>query len=341
MQDKYWHGRPTFVTGASGLMGGWLVKALLDRGADVIVLRRDRVPTSMKVVDGFERRVTTVSGSIEDFALLRRSFAEYSIDTVFHLAGQPLVGVAKKRPIDTLEINIRGTWNVLEAARVAGVGGVVVASSDKAYGSSDRLPYVESHPLQGRYPYDVSKSCADLISQMYAATYRLPVCIARCANLFGGGDLNFNRVIPGVIQATLRGERFLIRSDGNFVRDFVYVEDAAEAYVLMAEELRNRPELAGQAFNVGLEVQLSVLELVHTVLRLMGRTDLKPTILNEASSETRQQYMLSSKIRKVLRWEPKYDMEAGLLKTVEWYQEYFDSIAPFPAGVASAAASAS
>ncbi len=242
-KNGFWSGRSTLVTGASGLLGGWLVKELVEEGADVVALIRDSAPKSMLFRDGWINRINIVHGGLQDTALLRRAMSEYSVDTVFHLAAQTIVGVAKVDPVTTLKANVQGTWNVLEAARQTHVKQIVVASSDKAYGASDELPYREDHPLRGRYPYDVSKSCADLISTMYAATYGLPVVIARCANLFGGGDLNFSRTIPGVILAALQGERFLIRSDGKFVRDFLYVKDAATAYMGLAEKLADNRAL--------------------------------------------------------------------------------------------------
>jgi CDP-glucose 4,6-dehydratase len=320
---KFWQGRTTFVTGATGLMGGWLVKQLLAEGAEVVALVRDRVPQSMLVREGVLDQCTVVNGSLADDKLLRRALSEYSVDTVFHLAAQPLVGVAKVDPVGTLEANIQGTWNLLEAARLSpATRQIIVASSDKAYGTSDRLPYTESHPLEGRYPYDVSKSCADLISTMYATTYGLPVSVVRCANLYGGGDLNFSRTIPGVIQSTLKGEQFVIRSDGKFVRDFLYVKDAALGYMFVAERLAANPALIGEAFNLSLEVKLTVLDVVNDVLRLMGRTDLEPVILNQASAEIREQYMLCGKARQMLGWNPHYTFEEGLRETIAWYEAF-------------------
>jgi CDP-glucose 4,6-dehydratase len=282
------------------------------------------------------RKATVVNGCLEDLPLLRRALNEYSVQTVFHLAAQPLVGVAKADPVSTFEANIRGTWNVLEAARQARVAQTVVASSDKAYGCSQDLPYAESHPLRGIYPYDVSKSCADLISTMYARTYDLPVAVMRCANLFGGGDLNFSRTVPGVIQATLREERFRIRSDGKPVRDFLYVKDAATAYLTVAEGLARRPELAGEAFNFSLSARLTVLDIVGMVLRLMGRPDLEPVIENRASAEIPEQYMDCSKARRLFGWQPRYGMDEALRETIDWYAGYFG--APAPPAILSAGA---
>ena len=294
----------------------------------------------MLVRDGWIERVTAVQGALEDLALLRRTMAEYSVETVFHLGAQAIVGVAKVDPLGTLEANIKGTWNVLEAARHNKVKHIVVASSDKAYGSSRDLPYREDHPLRGEYPYDVSKSCTDLISTMYATTYGLPVAIARCANLFGGGDLNWSRTIPGVIAAALRSERFLIRSDGLFVRDFLYVKDAVSAYLRLAEALEQNPSLRGEAFNFSLEVRLTVLELVQKVLAMMGREDLEPIVQNIASAEIREQYMTVEKAGRMLGWMPTYTLEAGLKETIEWYRGHIGRAEAILVGSSHAAAAA-
>lgn len=322
---SFWKHKTVFVTGATGLMGSWLVKALLHEGADVVALVRDQAPRSMLIREGLISRIAVVNGDLESLSTMRRAIAEYQPHTVFHLAAQPLVQVAKLDPVGTLRANVAGTWNVLEACRLAGKSNIVVASSDKAYGANPTLPYLETHPLQGRYPYDVSKSCADLITQMYAATYGLKTAIARCGNLFGGGDLNFSRTIPGVIQATLAGERFVIRSDGKFVRDFLYVKDAAQSYLTLGERLAvpesgAAPSISGEAFNFGLGLRLTVLDIVAMVLRLMGRSDLEPIIQNNASAEIREQYLDASKARKILTWEPKYNMESALEETIAWYK---------------------
>jgi CDP-glucose 4,6-dehydratase len=317
--QNFWRGRSVLVTGATGLVGGWLVKELLELGADVVALVRDITPRSLLARESLFSQIVTVNGSLGDLPGIHRILSEYSVQTVFHLAAQTIVGVAKNDPVNTLEANVRGTWNILEAARVAKVGQVVVASSDKAYGSSDHLPYLETHPLQGRYPYDCSKSCTDLISAMYAATYGVPVGIARCGNIFGGGDLNFSRMIPDLIRTTLKGERFVIRSDGKFVRDFLFVKDAAGAYLCLAENLNRDRSLAGEAFNFSLELRHTVLDIVHTILEVMGRPDLTPIIQNAASNEIREQFMVCDKAREMLGWKPRFTLEEGLRETIEWY----------------------
>jgi CDP-glucose 4,6-dehydratase len=320
---SYWQGKRVFVTGATGLMGGWLVKALMREGADIVALVRDQAPKSMVVREGLIEQIAIVPGDLESLPTMQRAIAEYEPHTVFHLAAQPLVQVAKRDPVGTLRANVMGTWNVLEACRLAGKSNVVVASSDKAYGATENLPYLETHPLQGRYPYDVSQSCTDLIAQMYAATYGTKTAIARCGNLFGGGDLNFSRTLPGLIQATLANEPFVIRSDGKFVRDFLYVKDAAECYLTLGERLAEDDSIAGEAFNFSLGERLTVLEIVHMTLKIMGRTDLKPVIQNVATSEIREQYLDASKAHERLGWKPAYGMEEAIRETVEWYREHF------------------
>jgi CDP-glucose 4,6-dehydratase len=318
----FWSDRPVFVTGGTGLLGGWLVNELLQRGARVVVLVRDGVPRSMLAREAMSQ-IDTVQGSIGDLDLLRRVLAEYEVVTVFHLAAQALVGVAKQDPVGTLESNVRGTWNVLDAARQCpGVKQIIVASSDKAYGASDRLPYTETHPLEARYPYDTSKACAELIARMYADSYRVLVGITRCGNLFGGGDLNFSRTVPGAIRATLMNERFVIRSDGRFVRDFIYVRDAVEGYLRLAECLAEDESLSGEAFNFSLEVKITVMDLVARILKLMGRDDLPPVMLNIASHEIREQYMVATKARARLGWSPRYGLDDGLRETIEWYRRF-------------------
>jgi CDP-glucose 4,6-dehydratase len=318
----FWRDRSVFVTGCTGLLGSWLVEELVQRGANVTGLVRDLVPRSKLHQDGFDRKINVVRGAVEDLPVLERALAEYEVDTVFHLAAQTIVGVANSEPISTFETNIKGTWNVLEAARRVGrISRVVVASSDKAYGDQDILPYDEETPLQGEHPYDVSKSCTDLISLTYHKSYRLPVCVTRCGNFYGGGDLNFNRLVPDTIRSTLRGKPVTIRSDGSFIRDYFYVRDGALAYLHLAE-LMDKPEVVGEAFNFSNEIQVSVLEMVRKILSLMGKPHLEPVILNQANNEIKHQYLSAEKARELLDWTPTYTLEQGLAETIEWYKNF-------------------
>jgi CDP-glucose 4,6-dehydratase len=321
----FWTDRPTFVTGATGLVGGWLVKRLIAAGADVVCLVRDSVPQSEFVRTGLAQRVRVVEGDIRDQALVERVLGEYEVDTVIHLAAQTIVGIANRNPVSTFESNIAGTWTVLEACRRSPVARqIIVASSDKAYGDQVTLPYDEEMPLQGRHPYDVSKSCADLIAHAYAVTYDLPVAITRCGNFFGGGDLNWNRLVPGTIRSILRGQRPVIRSNGRFVRDYFYVEDGAAAYMLLAEQLASRPDLRGQAYNFANEQPVTVLELVRRILSVMG-SSLEPDVLNEATNEIQEQYLSAERARKLLAWVPGYTFDEGLTRTAAWYRDFFSS----------------
>jgi CDP-glucose 4,6-dehydratase len=318
----FWRDRPTFVTGATGLLGGWLVRRLIEAGADVVCLVRDWVPRSELLSGPVANRVRLVRGDVRDQSLIERALGEYEIDVVFHLAAQTIVGVANRNPVSTFESNIGGTWSVLEACRRSPkLGGVVIASSDKAYGDQPQLPYNETTPLEGRHPYDVSKSCADLIAHSYAVTYELPVVITRCGNFYGGGDLNWNRLVPGTIRSVLRGDRPVIRSDGTLVRDYFYVEDGADAYIQLAEALRTRPELKGEAFNFSNELQLTVLDVTRRILGFMG-SKLEPVILGEASNEILHQYLSAAKARRVLGWSARFTLEDGLARTIQWYREW-------------------
>lgn len=324
INHAFWRDRPTFVTGASGLVGSWLVRRLVEAGADVVCLVRDWVPQSELVRSGWLERVKIVRGDIREREILERALGEYEITTVIHLAAQTIVTIANRNPVSTFETNIAGTWNLLEACRRSPkVGQIVVASSDKAYGDQETLPYDENTPLQGQHPYDVSKSAADLISATYAKTYGLPVAITRCGNFYGGGDLNWNRIVPGTIRSILRGQRPVIRSDGEYIRDYFYVEDGAAAYMLLAEQLAARPELKGQAFNFSNEIQVTVREIVKKILRLMD-SPLDPEIRNEASNEIRHQYLSAEKARAMLGWGPLFTLDQGLEKTIEWYKEFLN-----------------
>src|SRR5579883_29083 len=318
----FWQDRPTLVTGGTGLVGGWVVRRLLRAQADVVCLVRDWVPESEFVRGGLLQQVKTVRGDVCDQTLLERVCGEYEIDTVIHLAAQTIVPVANRNPVATFESNIAGTWALLEACRRSPrVRQIVCASSDKAYGEAEKLPYDESTPLCGRHPYDVSKSCADLIAQAYATTYGLPIAITRCGNFYGGGDLNWNRIVPGTIRSVLRGERPVIRSDGQYVRDYFYVEDGAAAYMLLAEQLHCRPELHGLAFNFSNEAEVTVLGLVQRILRAMD-SPVEPEILNEASHEIRRQFLSASRARTMLRWSPLFSLDEGLERTISWYREF-------------------
>jgi CDP-glucose 4,6-dehydratase len=311
------------VTGATGLVGGWLVKQLVASGADVVALVRDWVPRSELIADRLIEQVSMVRGDVRDQKTIERALGEYEVATVLHLAAQTTVGVANRNPVSTLDTNIRGTWALLEACRRSPtVQQIVIASSDKAYGDQEALPYKEDAPVMGRHPYDVSKSCADLLAQMYAKSYGLPVCVTRCGNFFGGGDLNWNRLVPGTIRSVIRGERPVIRSDGHFTRDYLYVEDGARAYLLLAEQLAARPALGGEAFNFSYEHRMTVLELVTRILDVMG-SNLEPDIRNETSNEIRNQYLDAAKARTMLGWSPAFTLEAGLRATVDSYKRYF------------------
>ncbi len=320
----FWRDRPTLVTGATGLLGGWLVRRLLDLEADVICLIRDWVPQSELVSARLIDRTKVVRGDIRDQAMLERTLGEYEVDSVIHLAAQTIVGIANRNPVSTYETNIGGTWALLEACRRSPtIRQIAIASSDKAYGSHDQLPYDEEAALQGRHPYDVSKSAADLIAQSYATTFGLPVVITRCGNFYGGGDLNWNRVVPGTIRSVLRGQRPVIRSDGKYVRDYFYVEDGAATYTLLVERLAQDRALQGESFNFSNETPTTVLALVEKILQAMG-SDLEPEIRNEAVNEIREQYLSAAKARRMLQWKPEFSLDQGLRRTIDWYRAMFE-----------------
>jgi CDP-glucose 4,6-dehydratase len=323
MKQNPWWRRRVFVTGCTGLVGAWLTDWLVAQGADVVGLVRDWVPGSNFYRLGLERCVVTVRGNLEDYDLIERALNEYEIEIVFHLGAQAIVGIANHNPRSTFSSNVAGTWNMLEAARHAKyVKAVVLASSDKAYGPHQTLPYRETTPLVGRHPYDVSKSCADLIAQCYWATYKLPVAITRCGNFYGGGDLNFNRIVPGTIRSIIDGQRPVIRSDGTLIRDYFYIKDAVQAYAFLAERLLEA-HAGGEAYNFSNEIQLTVRELVMLVCELAGRPDLEPIVQSNAPNEIPHQYLSADKARTELGWKPAYTLREGLLETIAWYREYF------------------
>jgi CDP-glucose 4,6-dehydratase len=322
MNASFWRDRPVLVTGCTGLLGSWLTQTLVEAKADVVGLIRDDVPQSQLARSGTLRSIRVARGDVTDYATMERVLNEYEVDTVLHLAAQTIVGIANRAPLSTFETNIRGTWTTLEAARRSPtVTRILVASSDKAYGTQPVLPYTEDMPLQGEHPYDVSKSAADLIAQTYAKTYGMPIAVTRCANLYGGGDLNWNRLIPGTIRSALQGQAPVIRSDGTFVRDYLYVRDAVRAYLMLAQELDN-PEIHGQAFNCSTDEPLSVLEMTQLILKLSPHPNLEPIVLDEVKNEIKDQYLNSAKLHDVLGWKPAWSREAAMMETMAWYAQY-------------------
>jgi CDP-glucose 4,6-dehydratase len=325
LNRDFWRDRPTLVTGATGLVGGWLVKYLLSAGADVVCLVRDHVPQSMLFRDRLIDSVKVARGDVRDQSCLERVLGEFEIDSVFHLAAQTIVGIANRNPVSTFESNIQGTWALMEACRRSPkVQQIVVASSDKAYGDQEQLPYDENTPLQGTHPYDVSKSCADLIAKTYAVSYGSPVAITRCGNFYGGGDLNWNRIIPGTIRSILRNESPVIRSDGKFIRDYFYVEDGAYAYMTLAEKLAGNESLRGEAFNFSNEIQVTVLQLVDKIIKQMN-SSLQPDVRNEASNEIIHQYLNADKAKALLNWKPQFTLDEAIIQTITWYDNFLNS----------------
>lgn len=317
-----WKNTTVFVTGCTGLLGSWMCKELINRRASVVGLIRDWVPESVLINDRYIDKMNIVRGDVTDFYTVERVMNEYEVDTVFHLAAQTIVEIANRNPLSTFETNIKGTWNVLEASRrVPTVKKIIIASSDKAYGDQPVLPYHETTPLQGSHPYDVSKSCADLIAKTYHTTYGTPVCITRCGNFYGGGDLNFNRLVPGTIRALVNDEQPVIRSDGSYIRDYFYVEDAVHAYLHLAEKM-NDANIHGEAFNFSNELQITVLELVKKIISLLGKKNVQPRVLGTARNEIIHQSLSAEKARKMLNWAPKYTLDEGLKKTIDWYKNF-------------------
>ncbi len=319
---KAWSGRRVLVTGATGLIGSWLVRRLKSYGAHTVALVQDDDPQAEFFRSGTGARTRIVSGALEDYAAIERAIQREETDTVFHLGAQTLVGSARRAPMATFETNIRGSYHVLEACRRSAgvVSRVIVASSDKAYGAQPVLPYTEDTPLQGSDPYSVSKSCTDLLAQTYAATYALPVTIARCGNVYGGGDLNWSRIVPGTIRSLLEAKRPILRSDGTYLRDYVYVEDVVDGYLALAEHIpSSRP---GEAFNISTEEALTVRDLVCRIQRLMHAENLEPDVLGTATGEIHDQHLSAAKARNELGWTPRFGLERGLAETISWYRCY-------------------
>ncbi len=318
--NSFWRERRVLVTGATGIVGSWLVRELLGQGANVAALVRDADPQSELLRSGDIQRCTVFNGVVEDFWTLERAISLHEAEYVFHLAAQTIVGVAQRNPFSTFEANVRGTYNLLEACRLHAplVRGVVVASSDKAYGEVDALPYVETMPLKGRQPYEVSKSCTDLIASSYCHSYGMPVTIARCGNIYGGGDLNWSRIVPGTIRSLIHGERPILRSDGASRRDYIYVKDVAHAYMLLGERSADSV-VRGEAFTFRDESPLTVIEIVNAIRRLMG-SDLEPDVRNTARGEIRDQHLSAAKARDRLNWRVTYDRDDALGETIAWYR---------------------
>ena len=327
MSENFWLGKKVLITGATGLVGSWIAKRLYEEGACVVALVRDWNPQSALISSGLIQRIQVINAEIASFGCLERAINKHEVDTVFHLAAQTIVGAAMRNPLETFESNIRGTYNLLEACRqhLCLIKRIVIASSDKAYGTSPTLPYLEEMPLAGKHPYDVSKSCADLLAQTYAHSFHLPLAIARCGNIYGGGDLNWSRIIPGTIRSLLEGKQPIIRSNGKMTRDYLFVQDVVEGYLKLAENMENK-EVKGSAFNFGPTQPYTVLEIVHILGRLMERTDLKPIILNQVRAEIKDQYLLAEKAERVLNWKVQFSLEEGLKQTIAWYEIFLGKL---------------
>ena len=317
-----WKNRNVFVTGADGFIGAWLVKRLVEEQANVIVLIRDLKGQATYKLLNLENKVTQVQGDLADYNLMARVMNEYSIDTCFHLAAQALVQIANRSPLSTFESNIRGTWNILETCRnTKTIKRIIAASSDKAYGAQKNLPYTEDSPLLGLYPYDASKACSDILARSYAVSYDLPVAVTRNANTYGGGDLNFSRIIPDAICCILQGKEFLVRSDGTPEREYIYVEDAVDGYLSLAEAV-DKKNIRGQAFNFGTGDVINVVSLFRKIAKLCARPKAKMKILGAAKHEIDRQYLSAEKAAKVLKWKSRHDLDAGLKQTIKWYKKY-------------------
>ena len=329
MVGNFWKNRSVLVTGATGLVGGWLVKELLKRESRVTALILDSEPTSELFRSGDINRINVINGNLDTFEDVSRAVSQSEAKTIIHLGAQTIVGTALTDPINTFKANIQGTWNVLEAARQirSGVSSIVVASSDKAYGTSEQLPYTEDQPLKGDGPYDVSKSCTDLIAQTYGKTFGLPLTIARCGNIYGGGDLNWSRIVPGTLRDIALGQVTELRSDGSFTRDYVHVLDIVDAYLCLAEATE-KLEINGQAFNFSRHEPLSALDIHKAVYAACNHEYVAPKILNSAKSEIKDQHLDSQKAEKILNWTSKVPLSEGLSMTADWYTHYFSKNKP-------------
>ena len=316
-RKTYWKNRKVLITGHEGFLGSWLAKVLLSYGVKIVGI--DKVKNRpISILNGLRKNITSIKGDVVSLSLVKKIIEKYKPQTIFHLAAEAIVVEANKNPVKTFKSNIEGTWNILEASRDKKfIETIIIASSDKAYRESNKLPYKEDAPLRGNYPYEVSKSCADLLAYTYFYTYNLPVCITRCGNTFGPGDFHFSRIVPDAIRSAFQNKTLLIRSDGKFTRDYVYVEDIINGYIMLAEKLQ-KLKLEGKAFNFSNEKPLSVIELVEKIYQIVNK---KPTyqILGKAKYEIKHQYLSSKRAREILGWKPKYSLEEGLKKTINWY----------------------
>jgi len=318
--NTYWSDKRVLVTGASGMVGSWLTRWLSESGAYTVAFIADTDPQSELIRSGIINKINVINGRLENYDDIERAINNHEVDSIFHLGAQPIVGAADRAPRHTFESNIQGTWNLLDACRTLTplVKRIVVASSDKAYGTQSVLPYTEDMSMNGDHPYEVSKSCTDLISTTYARTYGTPVTIARCGNIYGGGDLNWNRIIPGTFRALLRGEQPILRSDGTFIRDYLHVDDVVSAYLALGEN-SDKPEFAGHAFNFSDESPLTVMQIFSAICEAAGKPNTKPVVLNEATGEIKDQYLDSTKAREVLGWHARVSLQDGLKKSFSWY----------------------
>ena len=322
----YWQGKQVFITGCTGLLGSWLTAVLCRQGANVLGLIHNDPAQSLLAYMGLIDQIDTVEGDIRDFELIQNILTHHKIDTIFHLAAQTQVGIANHDPITTFETNIKGTWILLEASRQSDhMECVIVASSDKAYGAQPELPYREDAPLLAQHPYDVSKSCADLLARTYAYSYGLPVAVTRCSNLYGGGDLNWRRIVPGTIRSVLEGERPVVRSDGLAKRNYIYVRDAVDGYLTLAEQIHH-PDIRGEAFNFGSQTATTALDMIEAIVDLSTNSHLTPIILNEAKNEIQEQNLSSEKANQLLNWQAQHSLKQGLQETIAWYETYLERL---------------
>lgn len=317
-----WKNAHVLITGADGFIGSWIAKELINQGAEAYTILRDIKRQSNLDVLNIKDKINIINGDLINLDVCTRVMNEYEIDTCFHIAAQAIVGAANRSPLSTFESNIKGTWNILESARLSKfITGIVVASSDKAYGVQDKLPYTEESPLIGFYPYDASKACADILARCYFKTYGLPISVTRNANTYGGGDLNFSRLIPDTVRSILNNVQPVIRSDGTPERDYMYIKDSVDAYLTLASNLK-RKDIQGEAFNFGSGKPISVINLYNKIIKLMGK-DVIPKILGAAKNEIDRQFLSIEKAKRLLKWEPKYSLDEGLKETIEWYKDFF------------------